>query len=62
MSFLVIYTIKTIELSLSPVFTSDFFFILGELTRGRDIGYLCWINIDTLNASTSVANKELPNN
>ena len=37
---------------------SDFFFILGELTCRRDIDYLCWINIDTLKASTSVTNKD----
>ena len=62
MSFLVTHTVKTIEWSLSPIFTSDFFFILGDLTCGRDIDYLCWINIDTLKASTSVTNKELLSN
>ena len=41
------------------IITSDFFFILGELTCGRDID-LFWINIDTPKASTSVTNKELP--
>ena len=61
MSFLVIRTVKTIEWSLSSIFPSDFFFILGELTCGRDIDYLCWINIDTLKANTTVTNKELPN-
>ena len=40
----------------------NFFFILGEFTCGRHIDYLCSINIDTLKASTSVTNKELPNN
>ena len=62
MSFLVIYTVKTIEWSLRPIFTSDFFFFLGELTCRRDIPYLCWININTLKVSTSVTNKELQNN
>ena len=50
---------------MSPTFTSDlffFFFILGELTCGMDIDYLSWINITTLKASTSMTNKELPNN
>ena len=61
MSFLVVHTVKTIEWTLSPILTSDFFSILGELTCGRDIDYLCGINIDTLKASTSVTNKELPN-
>ena len=45
-----------------PILASDFFFILGELTCGRDINYLCWINIDTIKTSTSVTNKVLPNN
>ena len=40
---------------------SDFFFILGELTCGRNTDYLCWINIDTLKVSTSLTNQELPN-
>ena len=62
MSFLVIHMVKTIEWSLRPIFTSDFFFILGELTCGRGINYLCWINIDTLKVGTSVTNKELPFN
>ena len=53
MSF-VIHMVKTIEWSLSFIFMSGFFFILVELTFGRDIDYSCWINIDTLKASTSV--------
>ena len=61
MSFLVIHMVKTVERSLSPIFMSDFFFILDELTCGRDIDYLCWIKIDTLKAGTYVTNKELPN-
>ena len=28
----------------------------------KDIDYMCWININTLKATTSVTNKELPNN
>ena len=47
---------------MSPIFTPDFFFILGELTCRRDIGCMCWINIDTLKVSASVTNEELPNN
>ena len=39
-----------------------FLFILGELTWGRDIDYMRWINIDSLKATTSVTKKELPNN
>ena len=38
------------------------FFILGELTCGRDIDFMCWINIDTLKVNTSVTNKKFPNN
>ena len=52
--------VKTIKRSLSPIFMSDFFFILDELTCGRDIDYLCWIKIDALKAGTYVTNKELP--
>ena len=61
MSFLVIHTVKTILWSLSLIFTSDFF-ILGELTCGRDIDFMCWINIDTLKVSTSATNKKFPDN
>ena len=46
---------------LSRILTSDFFFILGELTCGRT-NDLSWINIDALKSSTSVTNKELPTN
>ena len=28
----------------------------------KDIDYMCWIKINTLKATTSVTNKELPNN
>ena len=38
-----------------------FVFILGELTCERDLD-LSWININTLKASNSITNKELPNN
>ena len=38
------------------------FFILGELTCGRDIDFMCWINIDTLKVNTSMTNKKFPSN